>query len=64
MLSSRRRPLPVMLWNHVAIFLAIAFWRVAWGVPGILLAVPILRVVEAICDRVDGLKGVGEFLRD
>jgi predicted PurR-regulated permease PerM len=48
--------------NHVAIFLAIAFWSWAWGVPGMLLAVPLLMAIKAVCDHVDGLKGVGEFL--
>jgi predicted PurR-regulated permease PerM len=45
--------------NHVAIFVAIAFWSWAWGVPGMLLAAPMLMVVKAICDHVDGLKAVG-----
>jgi predicted PurR-regulated permease PerM len=48
--------------NHVAIFLAIAFWSWAWGVPGMLLAVPLLMVVKAICDHVEGLKSIGDFL--
>lgn len=48
--------------NHVAIFLAIAFWSWAWGVPGMLLAVPLLMAVKAVCDHVDGLKNIGEFL--
>ena len=48
--------------NHVAIFLAIAFWSWAWGVPGILLAVPILMTLKAICDHVDGLQWLGDFL--
>jgi predicted PurR-regulated permease PerM len=48
--------------NHVAIFLAIAFWSWAWGVPGMLLAVPVLMAVKAVCDHVDGLKNIGEFL--
>lgn len=48
--------------NHVAIFLAIAFWSWAWGVAGILLAVPILMTVKAICDHVDGLQWLGDFL--
>src|SRR5262245_25158478 len=48
--------------NHVAIFVAIAFWSWAWGVPGMLLAVPMLMVLKAVCDHVEGLKGVGEFV--
>jgi predicted PurR-regulated permease PerM len=48
--------------NHVAIFVAIAFWSWAWGVPGMLLAVPLLMAIKAVCDHVEGLKGFGEFL--
>ncbi len=48
--------------NHVAIFLALAFWSWAWGVPGMLLAVPMLMAVKAVCDHVHGLRVVGEFL--
>jgi predicted PurR-regulated permease PerM len=48
--------------NHVAIFVALAFWSWAWGVPGMLLAVPMLMVMKAICDHVEGLQGIGAFL--
>jgi predicted PurR-regulated permease PerM len=46
----------------VAIFVAIAFWSWAWGVPGMLLAVPMLMVLKAVCDNVEGLKGIGRFV--
>jgi predicted PurR-regulated permease PerM len=48
--------------NHVAIFVAIAFWSWAWGVSGMLLAVPMLMVFKAVCDHVEGLKGIGRFV--
>lgn len=48
--------------NRVAIFLAIAFWSWAWGVPGMLLAVPMLMAFKAVCDHVEGLQGVSQFL--
>jgi predicted PurR-regulated permease PerM len=48
--------------NHVAIFLAIAFWSWSWGVPGMLLAVPMLMVFKAVCDHVEGLQGIGQFV--
>jgi predicted PurR-regulated permease PerM len=50
--------------NHVAIFLAIAFWSWAWGVPGMLLAVPMLMAFKAVCDHVEGLQTIAEFLRE
>jgi predicted PurR-regulated permease PerM len=46
----------------VAIFVAIAFWGWAWGIPGVLLAVPMLMAIKAVCDHVEGLKPIGEFL--
>jgi len=48
--------------NHVAIFLSIAFWSWAWGVAGMLLAVPILMTIKAVCDHVPGLDGVSVFI--
>ena len=48
--------------NHVAIFVAIAFWSWLWGAAGMLLAVPLLMAAKAVCDHVDGLQSVGVFL--
>jgi predicted PurR-regulated permease PerM len=48
--------------NHVAVFLAITFFSWAWGVPGMLLAVPVLMVMKAITDHVDGLQDISSFL--
>src|SRR6185369_18079858 len=48
--------------NHVAMFIAIAFWSWAWGVPGMLLAVPMLMVFKAVCDHVEGLQGIADLL--
>lgn len=48
--------------NPVAVFVGILAWGWIWGIWGLLLAVPILAVVKAICDRIDNLKPVGEFL--
>jgi predicted PurR-regulated permease PerM len=50
--------------NHVAVFLSIAFWSWAWGVPGMLLAVPMLMSLKAVCDHVEGLEAIGRFLGD
>ncbi len=48
--------------NPLAIFLGVLFWGWLWGVWGLLLGVPILMIVKAVCDRVDDLKPVGELL--
>lgn len=33
-----------------------------WGVPGALLAVPMLAALKILCDHVDALGPVGKFL--
>ena len=50
--------------NPVAVFVGVLAWGWLWGAWGLLLGVPILVIVKAICDRVDDLKAVGEILGD
>ena len=50
--------------NSVAIFVGVLAWGWLWGLWGLFLAVPILVVIKAVCDRVDDLKAVGELLGD
>lgn len=48
--------------NPVAIFVGVLAWGWLWGIWGLLLGVPILVVIKAICDRIEDLRPVGEFL--
>jgi predicted PurR-regulated permease PerM len=48
--------------NAVAVFIGVLAWGWLWGVWGLLLGVPILMAIKAVCDRVDHLKPVGELL--
>jgi predicted PurR-regulated permease PerM len=48
--------------NAVAIFVGLLFWGWVWNVWGLLLAVPMLMVIKAICDHVDDFKNVGELI--
>jgi predicted PurR-regulated permease PerM len=48
--------------NAVAIFVGLLFWGWVWNVWGMLLAVPMLMVIKAVCDHVEDFKGVGELL--
>jgi predicted PurR-regulated permease PerM len=45
-----------------AVFVGVLTFGWLWGAVGLVLGTPILMVVKAICDRVDELKPVGEFL--
>jgi predicted PurR-regulated permease PerM len=48
--------------NAVAIFVGLLFWSWVWGVMGTILAVPMLMMLKAICDRVEDLQPIGELL--
>lgn len=48
--------------NPVAVFIGVLAWGWLWGVWGLLLGIPILMAVKAVCDRVHDLKPVGELL--
>jgi predicted PurR-regulated permease PerM len=50
--------------NAVAIFVGLLFWGWVWNGWGLLLAVPMLMVIKAVCDHVEDFKGVGELLGD
>jgi predicted PurR-regulated permease PerM len=50
--------------NAVSVFIGVLFWGWLWGVWGLLLGIPIMMVIKAVCDRVDHLKPVGELLGD
>ncbi|MBL8688818.1 MAG: AI-2E family transporter [Rhodospirillaceae bacterium] len=48
--------------NPVLVILALVFWYWMWGVPGAILAVPIMAVTKIVCDRVGPLNPFGHFL--
>jgi predicted PurR-regulated permease PerM len=48
--------------NPVVIFISLIFWSWLWGVPGALLAVPMLMIFKILCDHFKPLGSVGEFL--
>jgi predicted PurR-regulated permease PerM len=48
--------------NAVTVFVGVLAWGWLWGLWGLLLGVPILMAVKAVCDRVEDLKPVGELL--
>jgi predicted PurR-regulated permease PerM len=48
--------------NPVLVIVALVFWYWMWGVPGAILATPMLAVTKIICDRIEALKPFGHFI--
>lgn len=48
--------------NPVLVILALLFWDWMWGVPGAILAVPMLAITKIICDGIRPLAAFGHFL--
>jgi predicted PurR-regulated permease PerM len=48
--------------NTVALFIGLVFWWYLWGIPGAILAVPIMAAIKIVCDHIESLAPVGEFL--
>ena len=48
--------------NTVALFIGLVFWWYLWGIPGAILAVPIMATIKIVCDHIESLAPVGEFL--
>ena len=48
--------------NAVTVFVGVLAWGWLWGLWGLLLGIPILMAVKAVCDRVEELKPIGELL--
>lgn len=48
--------------NPVALFVGLAFWFWVWGIPGAFVAVPMMATFKIVCDHVESLNPIGEFL--
>jgi predicted PurR-regulated permease PerM len=48
--------------NPVLVILSLVFWYWMWGIPGALLAVPMLAILKIVCDRIGPLMPLGHFL--
>jgi hypothetical protein len=48
--------------NPVLVIISLVFWFWMWGVPGAILAVPMLAITKIICDRIQSLAAFGHFL--
>ena len=50
--------------SPVVVFVSVLVWGWLWGVWGLLLGVPIMMIIKAVCDHVEDLKPIGELLGD
>ena len=48
--------------NAVTVFVALLVWGWLWGIWGLLLGVPIMMAIKAVCDRVQDLQPISAFL--
>jgi predicted PurR-regulated permease PerM len=48
--------------NAVTVFVALLVWGWLWGIWGLLLGIPIVMAINAVCERVEGLQPISEFL--
>ncbi len=48
--------------NAVTVFVALLAWGWLWGIWGLLLGVPIVMAINAVCERVEDLQPISEFL--
>jgi predicted PurR-regulated permease PerM len=48
--------------NPVAVILSLIFWYWMWGVPGAILAVPMLAIIKIVSDRLRPLRAFGHLL--
>jgi predicted PurR-regulated permease PerM len=48
--------------NTVALFIGVMLWGFIWGIPGAILAVPIMVTLKILCDHIPSLHAFAEFL--
>jgi predicted PurR-regulated permease PerM len=51
-----------LMLNPVIVFSWLTFWAWLWGIPGALMAVPLLVIFKIVCERVQSLSLAAEFL--
>jgi predicted PurR-regulated permease PerM len=50
--------------SPVVIFVSVLAWGWLWGIPGMLLAIPIMMGLKAVCDHIEDLRPISELLGD
>ena len=49
--------------NPVLVMASLLFWDWMWGIPGAILAVPLLAIFKIVCERVRPLTTLGHFIQ-
>ena len=49
--------------NPAAVFIGLAFWGWLWGLPGLLLALPLMMILKAAGDHIEALRPIVIFLK-
>jgi predicted PurR-regulated permease PerM len=48
--------------NPVVVIISLIFWYWMWGVPGAVLAVPVLAIIKIICDGIPAWAAIGHLI--
>jgi len=48
--------------NPILILVSLAFWGWMWGISGMILAVPILATFKILCDHIEPMAPIAEFM--
>ncbi len=48
--------------NPVLVIISLVFWFWMWGIPGVILSMPMLAITKIVCDRLQPLAAFGHFL--
>ena len=51
-----------LMLNSVIVLLWLVFWAWLWGIPGALMAVPLLAIVKIVADHLDPLASLADFI--
>lgn len=53
---------PGIIHAPVMVFTWLIFWGWIWGIPGALLAIPLLAMTKIVADKIETLAPLGAFL--
>ena len=48
--------------SPVVVFTGIVFWGWLWGIAGALMAIPIIAAINVVCQKIDSLKPISDFI--